>query len=139
MTTREPSPLIRLAAYARPHRRRVVLASTRSIINKAFDIMPEILIGVAVDVVVNKQASFLAGLGLRDVMTQLMALGGLTLIIWALESVFEYLYQIQWRNLAQTLQHGLRLDAYAHVQRLDLHRCWQAGRAFWLEESPRWT
>jgi ATP-binding cassette subfamily B protein len=30
------------------------------------------------------------------------------------------LYLILWRNLAQDLQHAMRLDAYEHVQRLDL-------------------
>jgi len=43
-----------------------------------------------------------------------------TFVIWLLESLFEYLYGILWRNLAQTLQHGLRLDAYRHLQDLDL-------------------
>ena len=34
--------------------------------------------------------------------------------------MFEYLYLVLWRNLAQDLQHAMRLDAYEHVQRLDL-------------------
>ncbi|NMV26311.1 ABC transporter, partial [Vibrio parahaemolyticus] len=39
---------------------------------------------------------------------------------WAGESLFEYLYQILWRNLAQRLQSDLRQDAYEHAQRLDM-------------------
>ena len=49
-----------------------------------------------------------------------LILGALTLLIWALESLFEYAYAVLWRNLAQTLQHELRVDAYAHVQGLEL-------------------
>jgi len=50
----------------------------------------------------------------------MLLLAGLTLAIWMGESLFEYLHLLAWRNLAQDLQHDLRLDAYEHVQRLDL-------------------
>lgn len=43
------------------------------------------------------------------------SLAAATAVIWVLESLFEYLYQLGWRNLAQTVQHELRMDAYAHV------------------------
>ncbi len=114
------SPLARLLDYASHHRRTVWLASLCSILNKIFDIAPEILIGAAVDVVVNKKASLVARMGLVDPVRQLEVLAALTLAIWVLESLFEYFYQILWRNLAQTVQHELRLDAYAHVQKLDM-------------------
>jgi ATP-binding cassette subfamily B protein len=114
------SPLSRLLAYASHHRRTVWLASLCSVLNKVFDIAPEILIGAAVDVVVNKKASLVARWGLVDPVRQLEVLAALTLAIWVLESLFEYFYQLLWRNLAQTVQHELRLDAYAHVQRLDM-------------------
>jgi ATP-binding cassette subfamily B protein len=70
--------------------------------------------------VVKREHSFLASLGIVDPGRQLVFLAVLTLAIWGLESVFEYAYKILWRNLAQTLQHELRQDAYAHLQRLDL-------------------
>lgn len=114
------SALRRLLGYAKGHRRRIVLATLCSIANKLFDIAPEILIGVAVDTVVQQERSALADFGITDVRTQLFVLAALTLAIWALESLFEYLYSLLWRNLAQTLQHELRTDAYGHVQRLSL-------------------
>ncbi len=112
--------LLRLLRYARRFRPRIVLATAFSILNKLFDVMPEILIGIAIDVVVRRQDSFLATLGIEQPQWQLALLGALTLAIWVLESVFEYLYMVSWRNLSQDLQHALRLDAYAHVQKLDL-------------------
>lgn len=112
--------LTRLFHHARQHRKDALLASLYSVLNKFFDILPEVLIGVAVDVVVNRKASFLASLGLTDTLTQLWCLGLITILIWGGESFFEYCYQIKWRNLAQSLQHGLRLDAYRHVQQLPL-------------------
>jgi len=109
-----------LLRYARPYRRQWVMSSIYSVLNKLFDVMPEILIGVAIDVVVRQQDSFIASLGLVDPFWQLVALGVLTFLIWFGESVFEYAYLLGWRNLAQSLQHRLRLDAYEHVQNLDM-------------------
>jgi len=112
--------LKRLLHYARGYRRRILLATACSVLNKLFDVMPEILIGIAIDVVVRREDSFVAALGITEPTSQMLLLGGLTLAIWISESVFEYLYLILWRNLAQDLQHGMRLDAYRHVQDLDL-------------------
>ena len=114
------APLTRLFRYAHGYRRDIVLASVYSVLNKFFDVLPEVLIGVAVDVVVNQKDSFLARAGLVDPREQLVALAGLTVVIWLGESLFQYLYEVKWRNLAQNLQHDLRMEAYAHVQRLEL-------------------
>ncbi len=120
MKTPPTHPLARLWRYARPHRRRLVLASTYSILNKAFDLAPPALIGAAVDIVVTRDNSLISRLGYPDLVTQLWILAGITLVVWGLESLFQYAYAILWRNLAQTLQHELRLDAYGHVQSLEL-------------------
>ena len=112
-------PMRRLIGYARDRQRDVWLASLYSVLNKIFDVLPEILIGVAVDVVVNRHDSFLARLGLPDPVHQLLALTALTIVVWVLESVTEYLAAVRWRNLAQHLQHRLRIEGYGHLQRLD--------------------
>jgi ATP-binding cassette subfamily B protein len=112
--------LIRLLRYARGHRRHILLATLWSILNKLFDVLPEILIGMAIDVVVRQEESFIAAMGLVDPFDQVLLLGGLTIGVWAFESLFEYLLLVAWRNLAQGLQHDLRLDAYGHVQNLDM-------------------
>jgi ATP-binding cassette subfamily B protein len=113
-------PLRRLFEHARKYRRDVWLASTFSVLNKLFDVLPEVLIGVAVDVVVNRKASFLARAGITDPHQQLVALAALTVLVWVLESTFEYLHLVRWRNLAQNLQHDVRMETYDHVQRLEL-------------------
>ena len=58
--------------------------------------------------------------GFTDVQTQLYILAALTVLIFALESAFQYAYQVLWRNLAQVIQHEMRVDAYGHVQELEL-------------------
>ena len=113
-------PLLRLWRYATPHHRGIVLAAAYSVVNKLFDLAPPILIGVAVDIVVQQEDSILARWGVVDVRMQLILLGALTLVIWGFESIFEYLYAVKWRNLSQAVQHELRLDAYDHVQHLDM-------------------
>lgn len=117
---RKKHPLIRVWQYARGHRWRIVFASLGSILNKIFDLAPPALIGAAVDVVVQQENSLIARLGFPDTRVQLLVLAGLTLVVWAFESLFQYFYSILWRNLAQTLQHELRVDTYGHVQSLDL-------------------
>ncbi len=118
-TPPETSPLRRLLTYAAPHRGRIRKAAAFSITNKVFDLAPPALIGMAVDVVVERENSWLAGFGYTNIVTQLAILSGLTFVIWALESAFEYMYKVQWRNLAQDLQHALRLDAYGRVQQME--------------------
>ena len=113
-------PLQRLLDYGQEYRKQFWLATTYSILNKFFDLAPPGLIGVAVDVVVKQQDSIVAQLGVRDVFTQFLIISLLTVIIWILESVFEYAYAKLWRNLAQNIQHNLRLDAYKHLQDLEL-------------------
>ncbi len=110
-------PFKRLLVYMRSHRGTIRLASACSVINKVWDLAPPLLIGLAVDVVVLKEDSLLASLGLVDPWHQLVLLSILTFAIWGLESLFEYFYGILWRNLAQTVQHELRLDTFNHVQK----------------------
>ena len=116
----QKSPLVRLIRYSHVHRTQTILASTCSVLNKIFDLAPPILIGMAVDVVVEQENSFLGDLGLTNPAYQLVFLGILTVIVWGLESLFQYLYSVLWRNLAQSVQHDLRIDAYDHLQGLDM-------------------
>ena len=124
----EEGPFRRLLTYMRPHRKTVRLAAFCSVFNKFWDLAPPLLIGLAVDVVVLREDSTLAGVGLVDPWHQLVALSVLTFLIWGLESLFEYFYGVLWRNLAQTVQHELRLDTFDHVQ--------QQGMA-WFDERQK--
>ena len=75
---------------------------------------------MAIDVVLEGEESVLSGFGVAAPKSQLILLGVLTVVIWGLESLFQYLHGILWRNLAQTVEHELRLDAFAHVQSLEM-------------------
>ena len=109
-----------LIRYIHPWRAKARFAALCSTLNKIFDIAPEVLIGVAVDLVVEKENSFVASLGFGSIESQVLFLGLITFVIWALESFFQYIYSIQWRGLAQMVEHEVRVSAYDHSQRLGL-------------------
>ncbi len=94
--------------------------------NKFWDLAPPILIGMAIDVVTYREKSVIADLGYPDPKDQFLILVAITVVIWILESVFEYLFGVLWRNLAQTAQHELRMDAYEHIQNLEMQ--WFSGQ-----------
>jgi ATP-binding cassette subfamily B protein len=111
-------PLRVLLSLVSEEKGRVARAVAASVINKIFDVMPEILIGIALDVVVRGKDSFVAQVGITDPVHQLTLLGIATFLIWFGESLFEYFYQILWRGLAQDVQHRLRIMCYDHAQHL---------------------
>jgi len=114
-------PLRELWGYARGHRRRVVFASSFSVADESLEEEPELLIGAAVDVVAQGSDSFVGGVfGVEDKFTQLTILVVITVVVWLFESITEYVAVVTWRNLAQTVEHEARMDAYQHVQKLEM-------------------
>ncbi len=113
-------PLWRLLRYGQKYGSIINQAIACSVLNKFFDLAPPVLIGWAVDILIEKERSFLGRLGITDVVLQLVILSFVSAIIWGLESLFEYAYARLWRNVAQSMQHDLRIDAYTHLQEMEL-------------------
>ena len=111
----EQGPLRRLMGHVAHRAATIRLAVLCSILNKIWDLAPPLLIGVAVDVVVTKEDSLLASFGVVDPWHQLLVLAAVTVAIWALESLFEYWYGVLWRNLAQSVQHDVRMATFERV------------------------
>ena len=97
--------------------RRVII---HSVLNKIFHLAPPVLIGIAIDIVVEGSDSFIGNLGYSDRRQQLIILAVLTFIIWGLESAFDYIAAVTWRNISQDIEHSLRTDAFNNVLGLDL-------------------
>jgi len=91
-----------------------------SFLNKVFDLAPPVLIGIAIDIVVEGEESFIAQFGFIDKKQQLIILAFLTFCIWSLESLFDYVAAVTWRNISQDIEHQLRMDTYTNTQTLDL-------------------
>jgi ATP-binding cassette, subfamily B, bacterial len=114
-------PLRRLWDHAEGHRHQAVVASFASILNTVSDLAPPFLIGIAIDVVVEQEGSLVESVtGVDDVRTQLLLVAALTVAVWVFESLTDYWADVTWRNLAQTIEHQARVEAYDHVQHLDL-------------------
>ncbi|NJL63967.1 MAG: ABC transporter ATP-binding protein [Methylacidiphilales bacterium] len=118
--SRNKSPFQRLLSYGKNYRPKIYSATIFSILNTILDLAPPWLVGAAVDILVKQQDSMFARLGIKDVILQFAFISGLTIIIWIFESLTQYLYDKIWRNLAQNIQHDLRLDGYNHLQQLEL-------------------
>ena len=121
-------PLQALWQRHHAYRRRFVLAVVMSTINKVADVVPELLIGAAVDVVVRGDDSLVgAVLGVDSRYAQLAWLAGINVVVWIVESASQYAADVLWRGLAQGVEHDLRVEAYDHAQHLDLS--WHESRS----------
>ena len=106
--------------YSKEQETKVRRGILYSILNKLFDLAPPVLIGIAIDIVVEGADSFLGNLGIEDRRKQLIVLAFLTFAIWVLESAFDYLAAVTWRTISQDVEHSLRTDTFKNVLSLDL-------------------
>ena len=112
--------LKKLYLYSKEQETKVRRGIIYSILNKLFDLAPPVLIGIAIDIVVEGADSLLGTLGIQDRRQQLIVLAFLTFVIWALESTFDYFAAVTWRNISQDVEHSLRTDTFDNVLGLDL-------------------
>ena len=120
ISSNNQNSIVRLYLNLREERRLLFFAFVSSIINRILDLAPPVIIGLAVDIVVKEQNSWIGSFGIKDVPLQLLFLAFASGIVWSGESFFQYLYSVLWRNLAQISQHKLRIKAYDHIQKLDM-------------------
>jgi len=114
------SNLKHLFVYSQQQKTKAKRGIVYSILNKIFDLAPPVLIGVAIDIVVEGNESFLASFGIPDRRRQLVILAILTFIIWGLESLFDYLSAVTWRGISQDIEHSLRTETFENVLSLDM-------------------
>jgi ATP-binding cassette subfamily B protein len=106
----------------------VIAAAVATTVNTAADVAPELLLGVAVDIVVRGQDSFAATVfGVDGRFGQLAIVAVINILVWMLESVSDYVAVVLWRGLSQAVEHELRVETYANVQNLDVS--WHEGSA----------
>ncbi len=118
--SKNKNPIIRLYINLKKERSLIIFAFCSSIINRILDLAPPVIIGLAVDIVVKEENSWISNFGFNKVPSQLIFLSIFSGFIWSAESIFQYLYSVLWRNLAQITQHKLRIKAYDHIQKLDM-------------------
>jgi ATP-binding cassette subfamily B protein len=130
-TTVVERPLRALWRRQQRFRGRFAAAVAMSSLNKVADVVPELLIGAAVDVVVRGADSWVGSvLDVESRYSQLAWLAVINVVVWIIESASEYAASVLWRGLAQGIEHELRVEAYDHAQHLDLG---------WHEARPQGT
>ena len=112
--------LRRIINYAQINKFTLFVASIFSAINKIIDVFPDLLIGMAVDIVVNQETSFLSHFGISNPRAQIITLGIITAITYILESLTELVSSFLWRKIAQDIQHNIRVNTYNHLQSLEI-------------------
>ncbi|WP_222710839.1 ABC transporter ATP-binding protein [Quadrisphaera setariae] len=121
-------PLRALWRHHRRHRPRFALAVLMTTLNTAADVAPELLLGVAIDIVVRGSDSFVGTvLGIEGRFEQLVVVAVVNALVWVVESLTDYAASVLWRGLAQSVQDELRTEAYTAVQAMDVG---------WHERTP---
>ncbi|NBV42577.1 ABC transporter ATP-binding protein, partial [bacterium] len=107
----------RLFRYLKSHSVHLYLSVSSSVLNKIFDLMPPLLTGWVIDSVRGVPPQWIERLaGTQDPFRLAILLSILAVVIFALESVFQWGYQYGFMTLAQRVQHELRLKVYGHLQ-----------------------
>ncbi len=116
--TAEPiQPMKRLFRYLRNYQGKLWFAVSSSVVNKFFDLMPPFLTAWMIDTVSGNIPAWIGQqTGLSDLWSIIIFLSILTVVIFGLESFFEWLFKKSFMELAQEVQHALRLDAYQQMQ-----------------------
>jgi ATP-binding cassette subfamily B protein len=130
--TMSTDPMARLLSRLEPHRPLVVKMLASSFLNRLLDSAPALLIGAGMDVVTRGRASLLGRLGIRSVPSQLVALGGVGMLVWATDSVLDYVQRSSSAELAGLVRNELRDELYQHLQRLDMAQIESREVSEWL-------
>ena len=115
------APMRRLFRYLKSYRKRLWTATTASIINKIFDLMPPFLTAWFIDSVSGQTPAWIrSSLGLSEPLEIIIFLSILTFWIFGMESFFEWMFKRGFLRLAQQVQHDLRVETYDKMQKREL-------------------
>ncbi len=112
-----PQPMRRLFRYLDRYKGKLWSSISYSVINKFFDLMPPFLTAWMIDSVSGNIPIWISKwTGLTEVWPIIVFLTALTVFIFGMESFFEWLFKRGFMELAQEVQHDLRMDAYTQLQ-----------------------
>ncbi len=118
---KQQNPMFRLFYFLKNYRLGLWSSVGSSFINKIFDLMPPFLTAWIIDTVSQQTPSWLPKLlNTEDPWPIIQFLAVLTVLIFAVESFFEWLYKRGFMRLAQKVQHDLRIVAYDKLQSREL-------------------
>ena len=115
VTARDP-----VVGLWRRYGRAMVAPAAVTLLMRIADLSLPFCIGLAVDILANGAAAWIAALGITTVGGQIVFASVLLMIGAGLSSLFEYVQWLLWRRLGQRIRMDMRLEVYSHVQTLDL-------------------
>ena len=119
-------PMWRLfTEYGRGQRLAFVLGLVSSIVARMLDLLPPLLLALAIDAVIEQQTSysllFVPDAWIPGTTTgQLWLTAGLIAASFGFGAVFHYTRNYGWNKFAQHVQHAVRTDTYETMQRLNM-------------------
>ena len=100
---------------------RFIYACITSVLNKVLDLMPPILVGWIIDSLRSNPPEFISWfITSNEPWHMAMFLALLAVLIFAFESLFEYMYKLGFMTLAQKVQHDIRMSTYSAIQRREM-------------------
>jgi len=119
-------PMLRLfTEYGRPHAGYFTVGLVTSVFARLLDLLPPLLLAVAIDSVFRGEAAFSLWL-VPDAWlptgqeAQLWLVGGILAASFLGAAVFHYVRNWGWNRFAQGVQHDVRTDTYDQMQRLNM-------------------
>lgn len=110
-------PMQQLFRYIQARSGLFWFACITSVLNKILDLMPPLLVAWTIDTVSGHPPGWIEAItGTSTAWGMAVFLSVLGVLIFGLESFFEWLFQRAFMGLAQEVQHDLRMDAYGHLQ-----------------------
>lgn len=114
-------PMWRLFRFIDQYRSAFWFSIGSSVTNKIFDLMPPFLTAWIIDSVSGQIPAWIPQLtGWQEPWPIVVFLAILTVAIFGFESFFEWLHKRGFMRLAQRVQHDLRLQAYAALQKREM-------------------
>jgi len=111
----------RLFDYMAPFRTKLIWSALCSVLNKILDLMPPLLVAWVIDTVSGHAPAWIVAVtGRTEPWALAVCLTVLSVIIFTLESVFQWAYQYGFMTLSQQVQHCLRLDTYRAMQNREM-------------------
>ena len=112
--------MINLFKFMTPFRSQFWTSVTHAVLNKIADLMPPVMVGWIIDTVTHNAPTWIIAItGTTDPWPLAITLSTIAIIVFGVESLFQWAYQHGFMTLAQTVQHELRLKTYTHLQKKD--------------------
>jgi ATP-binding cassette subfamily B protein len=112
--------MIRIIHYLKYYKIRFYFSTISSILNKILDLMPPLLVGWLIDIVGGNTPFWLRTYTENDPWQGAKFIGIAIFVIFAFESLTEWMFSKGFLTIAQDVQQRLRIDTYEKLQRKPL-------------------